>query len=206
MAEPITDSYLTIDAPAEAEIKIKGSRFIGLGFPAESVDEAQALLESVRKKEFSATHHCSAWTVGLVDESFKYSDDGEPTGTAGLPIYRVITGRNLKNIIAIVVRYFGGTKLGTGGLTRAYSDATMAMLENAKIVERLICDRVSFTLPFTYYDRLMRIIDADKFAIVKQDFAEDVSMSLEIRKSKTDGFVSRMIELTGGKFAFEKNG
>lgn len=206
MTDSILDSYLTLDTPAEAEIKIKGSRFIGLGFPAGTVDEAQAILESIRKREHAATHHCSAWTIGLEEETFKYSDDGEPSGTAGLPIFRVITGRELKNVIGIVVRYYGGTKLGTGGLTRAYSQATSEMLENAKIVERLICDTISFTLPFTYYDRLMRIVDAEKFTIAQQEFAEDVTMSLDIRKSKTDGFISRMTELTGGKFEFEKTG
>ncbi len=205
MSDSIQDSFLTIEAPAEYEIKIKGSRFIGLGFPVETVTEAQAALESIRKKEYSATHHCFAYSVGVLDEAFKYSDDGEPSGTAGQPIYRVITGNKLRNILAVVIRYYGGTKLGTGGLMRAYSQSTADMLKHANIVERLICDTVKFTLPFSLYDRLMRIITAEKYTILQQDFAEDVRLQLEIRKSRTDEFIETMTELTGGKIVIDKN-
>ena len=126
MPAPIVDSYLTLKSPSEHEIKIKASRFIALGFPVPDESSAMTILESVRKKEFAATHHCYAYVVGLDKEQFKYSDDGEPSGTAGRPIYQTIMGRNLKNVIVIVVRYFGGTKLGTGGLARAYAASRLA--------------------------------------------------------------------------------
>ncbi|MCK5127874.1 MAG: YigZ family protein [candidate division Zixibacteria bacterium] len=204
MSENITDSFITLASEAENEIKIKASRFIGMGFPISDVAEAKTILADIRKKHYTANHHCYAYTAGIENEQFKYSDDGEPNGTAGIPIYRVITGRNIKNILAVVVRYFGGTKLGTGGLTRAYSQATMDMLEQASLVERLICDRLSFSLPFSLYDRLMRIINTDKFEIINQEFADDVSVVLEIRKSKTNKFIEQMTELTGGKIIIEK--
>ena len=206
MPEDFIDSYRTLASPAEHEIKIKGSRFIALGFPATDESEALSHLEQIRKKEFSATHHCFAYTVGIDKEVFKYSDDGEPTGTAGKPIYLALTGRELKNVIAIVVRYFGGTKLGTGGLTRAYAQATIEMLDKAEIVERFICDTLSFTIPFQLYDRLLRIIHTGQYTIANQEFAEDVSMVIEIRKSKTDLFRNQLIELSGGKIVIEKNG
>jgi len=199
MPEDITDSYLTLDAPCSQEIKIKGSRFIGLGHSVATVDDAMAILDDIRKREYAATHHCFAYTVGLESETFKYSDDGEPNGTAGRPIYNAIIGRELKNTLVVVVRYFGGTKLGTGGLTRAYTQATIEMLDKAAIVERLICDRLNFTIPFTYYDRLMRIIHAGNFEIIKQDFAEDVALTIDIRKSRTEAFREQLTEMTGGQ-------
>lgn len=206
MADFIRDSFLTLAAPETAEIKIKGSRFIAQGFPLSGEPEADEILNRIRKKDHTATHHCFAWVVGLDDNKFKYSDDGEPSGTAGRPIYNVITGRELINLLVVVTRYYGGTKLGTGGLTRAYSQATSEMLEKAQIIERLICDRISFDVPFTYYDRLMRIISEEKYLINAQDFGEIVSFDLSIRKSKTDKFKSRLVELTGGKIEITHKG
>lgn len=193
------DSYRTLGSAGTHEIKIKASRFIARGFPVADADDAAARLESIRKKEYSATHHCFAWVTGLESEIFKYSDDGEPSGTAGRPIYQVITGRELKNTLIVVTRYYGGTKLGTGGLVRAYSQAASELLDEADIIEKLICDRLEFSLPFALYDRLMRIINTDKLEIVEQDFADQVKMVINIRKSKTDKFTAQLIELTGGK-------
>jgi uncharacterized YigZ family protein len=206
MTDTHADSYLTLASSCTHEIKIKGSRFIGLGYPAADEGEAIRHLETIRKKEHAATHHCFAWVVGLEDGIFKYSDDGEPTGTAGRPIYNVIVGRELKNVIVIVVRYYGGTKLGTGGLTRAYTQAAAEMLDGADIVERLICDRLQFSIPFTYYDRLMRLINQKNYTIESQDFGEQVAMVLQIRKSQTESFVTHLKELTGGRVDIIING
>lgn len=200
------DSFLTLAAVSNAEIKIKGSRFIARGIPIIDEAEATAKLNLIRKEEHAATHHCFAWIIGLDDHKFKYSDDGEPNGTAGRPIYQAITGHELTNILVVVVRYYGGTKLGTGGLTRAYAQAANDMLESAKIKEKLICDRVSFEIPFNFYDRLIRIINEEKFLINSQEFGEIVSFDLSIRKSKTERFKSRLIELTGGKVEISQNG
>jgi len=206
VTDQITDSYLTLGAEAGHEIKIKGSRFIALGYPADSESSAMASLDKIRKKEHAATHHCYAYVVGIDDEKFKYSDDGEPSGTAGRPIYQAITGHNLKNILVIVVRYFGGTKLGTGGLTRAYSQAAAEMLDGARIIETLICDNLRFSLPMTYYDRLMRLISRGEYRIISQDFSDKVSIEIEIRKSHTEAFISQLTELTGGRIEITKNG
>lgn len=204
MAEPTGDSYLTLARPAVHEIKIKASRFIALGYPVADRDEAETILTQVRKKEHAATHHCYAWVVGLEREEFKYSDDGEPSGTAGRPIHQAIAGHNLKNTMVIVVRYFGGVKLGTGGLTRAYAQAAAEMLDKAEIVERLLCDRLRFTLPFTYYDRLMRLVAAGQYRVIAQDFGETVTLEIEVRKSRTETFVAQLTELTGGKIDIAK--
>ncbi|MFH1699306.1 MAG: YigZ family protein [Candidatus Zixiibacteriota bacterium] len=206
MSAKIIDSFFTLAGPSEHEIKIKGSRFIARGFPLKNELDAQKILEKIRKEEYSATHHCYAYTYGINDVKFKYSDDGEPSGTAGQPIFQSITGRDLRNVIVVVIRYFGGTKLGTGGLTRAYAGAASEMLDKAGVVERLICDRLEFSIAFKYYDRLMRIINAEHFEIINQEFADEVIMKLKIRKSKTSDFESHLIELTGGRVKIDKNG
>ncbi len=192
MTEIIFDSYRTLAGSCAHEIKVKASRFIALGYPVADRGEAESILERVRKKEHAATHHCYAWVAGLEREEFKYSDDGEPSGTAGRPIHQVITGRDLKNTMVIVVRYFGGVKLGTGGLTRAYAQAASELLEETEIVERLICDRLRFSLSFTHYDRLMRLISAGQYRVIAQDFGENVAMEIEVRKSNTDIFISQL--------------
>lgn len=199
MAEEIIDSFHTLAGESSHEIKIKGSRFIALGHHAGSETAALDILDGIRKREHAATHHCFAYVIGLGGETFKYSDDGEPTGTAGRPIYQAITGKNLTDVLVVVVRYFGGTKLGTGGLTRAYARAAGELLDKAYIVEKLICDRLSFSIPFPLYDRVMRIISGGGYTIISQDFADQVAMVVDVRKSQTENFVSRMTELTGGR-------
>jgi uncharacterized YigZ family protein len=199
MSDNIPDSYLTLDAPGEHEIKIKGSRFIALGYPVESEAKAKAILEEIRKKEHTATHYCFAYLVDPGDEKFKYSDDGEPSGTAGRPIYQTIIGKKLKNVLVIVVRYYGGTKLGTGGLTRAYSQAAAEMLDRTKIIETLICDRLHFVVSFNYFDRIMRLVSRGGYRIISQDFTDQVTLDIEIRKSHTKQFTSQLVELTGGR-------
>ena len=206
MTDKIIDSYLTLAAENSHEIKIKGSRFIALGYPVDTEAAALANLDKIRKKEYAATHHCYAYLVGLITEKFKYSDDGEPSGTAGRPIYQTIIGRSLKNILVVVVRYYGGTKLGTGGLTRAYSQAAAEMLDQAAIIETLICDHLHFAVPFSLYDQVMRLISRGAYRVIAQDFAERVTMEVEIRKSLTDVFAAQLIELTGGQVEITKNG
>ncbi|MFW9770132.1 MAG: IMPACT family protein [Candidatus Thorarchaeota archaeon] len=205
MANDIRDSYRTLDAHYSHEIKVKGSRFIALGYPADTEETALAILDEIRKREHAATHHCFACTIGLDGAVFKYSDDGEPTGTAGRPIYQAITGKDLTNVLVIVVRYYGGTKLGTGGLTRAYSQAATELLDGAGIVERLICDRLKFTLPFPLYDRVMRLVSREGYRIVDQQFAENVVMEIEVRKSHTDRFIAQLTELSGGQIEVAVN-
>lgn len=204
MPYDLPDSYLTLTGCFIHEIKIKGSRFIAIGNPAGSESRARQILESIKKTEFGANHHCYAYTTGLDKIDYKYSDDGEPSGTAGRPIYQVISGRSLKNILVVVVRYFGGTKLGTGGLTRAYSQATTEMLEGAVVTEKLICDRLGFSIPFNLYDRLMKNISDGNYKIISREYSERVDMVLEIRKSHVDGFIERLTELTGGRVEIQK--
>ena len=146
----MSDTYRTLAAAATIELKVDGSRFIGEALPAADRDTAEAQIATIRQREHSATHHCTAYRVGRAGDTFRYNDDGEPTGTAGPPLLRQIDARDLTNTLVVVTRYYGGTKLGTGGLARAYGDAASAALEAAPVVERVI--RVPVRVEFAYDD------------------------------------------------------
>ncbi len=194
------DSYLTIDHAATAEIKVKGSRFIGEAGYAGSLDAATAILTRIQKQFHDATHHCFAYRFGVpVPTTFKYSDDGEPNGTAGKPIYDCLTGRNITNTIVVVTRYFGGTELGTGGLVRAYSDTAIATLESAGTKECFITESVTVELPFWAYDNFVRLLQ--KFDIKKYNsyFSEIVRVTINVRLSKKAELIKQFVQLTAGK-------
>ncbi|UCC43165.1 MAG: YigZ family protein [Candidatus Zixiibacteriota bacterium] len=199
------DRYLVIAGKGSSEIKERGSRFLGEALYAATAVEAQAELEMIRRREFSASHHCFAWRVGLgEDQTFKYSDDGEPGGSAGRPIYDIVVGRELTNVIVVVTRYFGGTKLGTGGLARAYSEAASLALQRAGIMERYICDSFRLTVGFPVYDRLEKLLGHMQAEIIRSDFTDAVTLSVNIRRSRTEEMLSALTELTSGKGKIER--
>ncbi len=194
------DSYLAIKGNAETEIKIKASKFIGRVFSCESENEAIAVLENIRKKYYDATHHCFAYRVGLgKDIIFRYSDDGEPNGTAGKPIYDRLEGPELTNLILIVTRYFGGTKLGTGGLTHAYSDTAKAVLDKAGSLEKYITDNISMVLQFSDYSNVERMIHQIGAKIIESDFSDIVKLKVKIRLSLIEKLKNSLIDLTSGR-------
>lgn len=194
------DLYLTIAGNARSETKVKGSRFIGRARKIESVNMALQLLNTIQKTEYSATHNCYACVSGRGNrKDFKYSDDGEPGGTAGRPIYDVISGRGLTNTLVVVTRYFGGTKLGPGGLARAYSQAAAKALDAGGVRENFITDAILIELDFSYYDAVVRLINKSDIVSHKAEFTEQVKIDIEIRKSKTAELKSAVAELTNGQ-------
>ena len=142
----MSDTYFTLGDYARAEIKVRGSRFIAEAIRVERVEDAEAEIAAIRKRAYNATHHCTAYRIGPDGAIFRYNDDGEPNGTAGPPILRQIDTRHLTNTLVVVTRYYGGTKLGTGGLLRAYGDAAAEVLDAAPIEERILrhCLRLRF--------------------------------------------------------------
>ena len=201
------DAYLTIASEAHSESKVKGSRFIGESFLVRSADEATARLDTVRKREFQATHHCYAYIVGLPgNQQYKYSDDGEPGGTAGRPIYDTLLGRDLTDTLVVVTRYFGGTKLGTGGLARAYSDAARTVLELSGVKTVYITKRFRCDLEFSLYDTWLREMHKLGADVVESKFAERVTLTLEIRLSQADRLAAAFVHLTSGKGSLEEIG
>ncbi len=194
------DSYYTIAGEAQHERKVKGSRFIGECGPVTTVEAAQAFLETIRKREHAANHHCYAYTVGLFDDTeFKYSDDGEPSGTAGRPIHDVITGRELTNTIVVVTRYFGGTKLGTGGLVRAYSQAAIGTVEAVGRKQEFLKSRLEVGLDFSLYDLLMKTMQKFEARQVDAEFTDSVRVVIEVRDSRVEALRDEIIQLSSGK-------
>ncbi len=200
------DCYSTIDRAAVAETKVKGSRFIARAILAGTVEEARTHLEQVRKQEHAATHNCYAYIVGVPRENarYKYSDDGEPSGTAGKPIYDVIGGSNLTNVLLVVTRYFGGTKLGTGGLVKAYSEAAALALKKSGTRQQFITDRLKVQIDFSTYDHLKKTADRLGAIEVETDFSDKVRLILEIRQSRTEQLAAEISELSKGKARIEK--
>ena len=144
----ISDTYRSIAAPAKGIYKELGSKFLAFAHPVETEDQAKEILAAVRKEYFDARHHCFAWRLGLTGEPYRLSDDGEPSSTAGRPIHGQLLSQELSDILVVVVRYFGGVKLGVPGLIRAYRTATQDALANARIVEKVAGEH--FTLKFGY--------------------------------------------------------
>lgn len=200
------DSYLTIANPSTCEIKVKGSRFIARTSIADSASQARVQLEQIQKSEYAATHNCYAYKVGTpVDKAeFKYSDDGEPNGTAGKPIYDVICGSGVTNILLVVTRYFGGTKLGTGGLVKAYSEAAALALKDSGIKEHFITDCLKVVIDFSSYDSLKKVVSRHGGKETRADFSDKVSLEIEIRRSLTKKLMADIVELSKGKAKIEK--
>lgn len=194
------DEYQMIAREATAETKVKGSRFIAETRLAETTKLAMEGLQSIRKREYAATHHCYAYITGLASETnFKYSDDGEPNGTAGRPIYDQLVGRELTNALIVVTRYYGGTKLGPGGLVRAYSEAASLALDKSGVTTKFLTTIFETKLALPLYDRWQSTVARLGGKMLDSQFAEEVNLKIEIRNSQAEELEKQFIELTAGK-------
>jgi uncharacterized YigZ family protein len=198
------DAYQTIKHPAEGLFKEKGSKFLAFAWPVQTEDEISGHLEAVKKKYHDARHHCYAWELGTDGMNFRMNDDGEPSGTAGKPILGQIHSYELTNVLVVVVRYFGGVKLGTGGLIQAYKAATVDALEQAEKVDYTI-DK-SFTIRFAYdmMNPVMRVVDEEGLNVKEQIFEADCRLTLSVRESKYEGLVDRFQQTYGIELIKEK--
>ncbi len=178
---------------------IKRSRFIGWGAPAATEEEAQALLERIRSQHPQATHHCYAYKVGLGTETVRFSDDGEPGGTAGKPILEVLQREELRNALVVVTRYFGGTLLGAGGLVRAYAQAAKLAVDAAGVVEQVRHARLSVELDYEWFGRIQYELQERGVLIETSDYGEKVSLTVLVRLRDVDGLVAAVQELTNGQ-------
>jgi uncharacterized YigZ family protein len=176
------DEYQTIQEVSQGLYKEKGSRFIALAIPVTSIDEVKVKLEQLRKQFHDARHHCYAYRLGEEPYEFRYNDDGEPSGTAGKPIFGQIQSFDLTNILVVVVRYFGGVKLGTGGLIQAYKAAAKSAIESGQIVTCIWKARMEILFDYSIMDAVMRIIKEHGLGVIRQDSQEKCRILLEIRK------------------------
>ncbi len=181
------DSYKTIAKPSvEILFKEKGSKFFGYAYPVSSEDSVKEILEQLKKQHHAARHWCYAWQLGKQYDHYRANDDGEPSNSAGMPIYGQIQSFDLTNVLIVVVRYFGGTKLGVGGLIQAYKTAAMMALENAKVVTRTLDDRFLIKCGYDELNTVMRIIKSEDLRIVNQELGLDCRTEISVRRKDSD--------------------
>ena len=186
------DKYLTIQAPAEGTYTEKRSKFLAFAFPVSTVDEAMSLVEQFQKKYYDARHVCWAYMLGAERETFRANDNGEPSGTAGRPILGQINSNELTDIIILVVRYFGGVKLGTSGLITAYRTAAAEAISAAEVVTKTVDDEHTFTFEYPLMSAVMKVVRDMDARIVSQTYDNDCVMTLSIRRSRMPELVKRV--------------
>ena len=196
------DHYLTIQKDGVAEIEIKKSRFICSLKRVGTEDEAKLFIQRVKKEHWKATHNCSAFVVGDKSEIKRSSDDGEPSGTAGIPMLEVLVKKDLINVAAVVTRYFGGTKLGAGGLIRAYSHAVSHGINEIGIVEGKLQQEVSLTIAYPLLGKLQNYLENNQLAIKETLFTDEVVVVCSIDEESVAAFEASITELLSGQIQF----
>ena len=193
------DTYKTIEGPAEGYITEKKSKFLSFIFPIKNADEVKEIVDAHRKKYYDARHVCWAYMLGWEREEYRVNDDGEPSGTAGRPILGQINSWELTNVLILVIRYFGGTLLGTGGLIKAYKEAAADAIANAIVVEKTVDDIIIIHFDYILLNDVMRVLKQFESVQWEQDFRESCQMTLQIRSSLS----SRLKEMLNSIYGVE---
>lgn len=180
------DEYKTINAESKGTYSELRSKFLAFAHPVRTVDEAMSFVEYYQRKYYDARHCCWAYMLGAERETFRSNDNGEPSGTAGKPILGQINSNELTDIIILVIRYFGGVKLGTSGLIGAYKTATADAIQNAEIVTRTVDEEYTFDFEYPLMNAVMKVVRDMDARIVSQSYDMDCRMTLSIRRSKMD--------------------
>lgn len=191
------DSYWTLASPAEGIFSEKRSKFLAFAFPVTTEEEALARVAEVRAKYYDARHVCWAYRLGPTGDPYRSNDDGEPSGTAGKPILGILQSQELTEVIVLVVRYFGGVKLGTSGLIEAYREATLEALAQAERKECILEDRLEVSFNYDLMGVVMRQVKETEATILAQDFREACSLSLQIRHARSAELMARLDRLYG---------
>ncbi len=183
--------------------KVKGSRFIASLAPVASAEGAMAFVEARREEFRDATHNCFAWRLGLGRDAMRYGDDGEPSGTAGRPILQEIDGRRLTDVVVVVTRYFGGTKLGTGGLIRAYGGAAAAALELADVVERPVVETLRLAFSYDASGAVQGVLSAFGLEPLDSDYGAEVRMEIAVPVEDVDRLKTALSDATRGRIGID---
>ncbi len=194
-------TYITVKSTGTHEIIIQKSRFIAYVSRVETESEATGFIQSIKKKHWDATHNCSAYVVGENNGAQKANDDGEPSGTAGVPILEVIKKQCLRDVVIVVTRYFGGIKLGAGGLIRAYGSCASEGLRHVTIVERQLMQIVHVTVDYTLLGRMENELHQAGYQIGQTLFTENVTIEVLVAQTSTEQFLNWVTNLTNGKLA-----
>ncbi|MDN3667929.1 YigZ family protein [Echinicola jeungdonensis] len=195
------DTFLTLAEDSEGLYKEKGSKFLAFAFPVSDEEEIKEKLDGLRKKFHDARHHCYAYILGKDQDTFRANDDGEPNHSAGDPILGQLRSNNLTNALIVVVRYFGGTKLGVGGLISAYKTAAAEAIAANQIIEDVITKTVRFRFDYLDMNDVMRLIKEKDLKIKKQDFDNTCLMSLSVREALLDEVLERLKDIPSVKLS-----
>jgi len=191
------DSYITLSKHSTLELKIQRSKFIANAFSVNTADESNTFLNEIKKEYFDARHHPYAYVL-FDKDNFRYNDDGEPSGSSGKPIYDAINKHNLKNTIVIVTRYFGGIKLGVGGLKRAYFEAADECLKISDKRQVIIVERITIQFNYSYMSAVMKYLESNNICIIENNSLDKVNLVCEVRTSLINKFSSELFEITNG--------
>jgi uncharacterized YigZ family protein len=186
------DTFRSLERTAEGIFRDRNSRFLAFGFPVSTSEEISSILEGIRKKYHDARHHCYAYRLGIAKDIYRMNDDGEPSGTAGKPIYGQLVSHDLTDTLVVVVRYFGGTLLGAGGLINAYRSATESMLSQASIIDKFVEVHYRISFPYERLNAVMRILKDENVIPLHPEYAAECSMHLTIRKSLSEKVAARL--------------
>lgn len=192
-------NYLTVQGYGESEIIISKSRFLTYVSRAETEEEALAFIDVIKKKHPQATHNCSCYLVGEHDNIQKANDDGEPSGTAGVPMLEVLKKQQLKDTVVVVTRYFGGIKLGGGGLIRAYSKATSEGITAATVVERVMHALMKVSVDYTWLGKIENEVRSSHYPLHNIDYLDIVDVFIYVKKEEVETFSKWIMELTNGQ-------
>lgn len=186
------DLYKTIEEAVEVTMRERSSKFLSFIYPVENEEQIREALDALRKRYFDATHHCYAWRLGPRGEQFRANDDGEPSGTAGKPILGQMLSNEITDCLIVVVRYFGGTKLGVPGLIAAYKESAANAIEAATVVERTVDRRITIDFPYLVMNDVMRVIKEEQPRIAGQEFDNLCTMHLTIREGRADILIEKL--------------
>lgn len=193
----IEDSYLTLKKTSEGLYKEKGSKFLAFAYPVDTEDQIKDILDSLRKKYYDARHHCYAYMLGKNQDVYRANDDGEPNHSAGDPILGQIRSHQLTNVLIVVIRYFGGTKLGVGGLISAYKIAAAEAIQNNEIITAIVHSRLGFDFDYLAMNDVMKIIKDFDLQIVNQEFDNICRIEIQVREKFKDIVIEKFQEIQG---------
>jgi uncharacterized YigZ family protein len=198
------DEFHRIKAKCRYEDKVKNSRFIATAAPVNNEKEAISFIAEIKKEFHDASHNCSAWRIGKGGSlKYKFNDDGEPSGTAGRPIIKALENRDLSDICVVVTRYFGGTKLGTGGLARAYGQMATELLKKCEIEKKYVTRTVEFFAGFDFVGVIHNVVGNFKVDLKDSQYGDDVLFIVEVRAADYAAFKEKLMEATNGQVRFK---
>jgi uncharacterized YigZ family protein len=197
------DTYQTIEKPTESIFRDRGSKFLGFAYPINSDNDIKGIVAKLKAEHPKANHHCWAMRLGTDRSVYRVNDDGEPSGTAGRPILNILLSKDVTNILVVVVRYFGGTLLGVPGLINAYKVATEEALKLAVIVQKTVNDIYTIKFDYLQMNDVMRIIKDENLSVLEQQFDNDCSMQLSVRKMQVEQTLGKLGKVTGLRVKYD---